>query len=169
MAWTDPTERATGFLVTAAVYNADLVDNLKFLHGAPSAGVDRGSGLSIASVTDTDYTFTGTAWDNDSMVNLGSATAPITCPVAGVYTISAWVRWAANVTGRRVISIYIAGTLRAQESDQALTTGDAHHQVVAIQFKAAAADAVKLVVNQSSGGALNIDNAAMAATWISSG
>lgn len=28
MAWTTPTTRATGFLVTAAVYNADIINNL---------------------------------------------------------------------------------------------------------------------------------------------
>lgn len=31
MAWTSPTTRATGFLVTAAVYNADIINNLKLL------------------------------------------------------------------------------------------------------------------------------------------
>lgn len=29
MAWTDPTTRATGFVVTAAIYNADIINNLK--------------------------------------------------------------------------------------------------------------------------------------------
>lgn len=33
MAWTTPTDRSTGFLVTAAVYNADIIDNLAYLHG----------------------------------------------------------------------------------------------------------------------------------------
>jgi len=28
MAWTTPTTRATGFLVTAAIYNADIINNL---------------------------------------------------------------------------------------------------------------------------------------------
>lgn len=33
MTWTTPTDRATGFLVTAAIYNTELVDNLAHLHG----------------------------------------------------------------------------------------------------------------------------------------
>lgn len=38
MAWTTPTIRATGYLVTAADWNTDIVDNLAYLKG--EAGVD---------------------------------------------------------------------------------------------------------------------------------
>lgn len=33
MAWTTPTVRATGDLVTASIWNGDVVNNLKYLHG----------------------------------------------------------------------------------------------------------------------------------------
>ena len=33
MAYTDPTIRATGELITAAIYNADIVSNFKYLGG----------------------------------------------------------------------------------------------------------------------------------------
>lgn len=33
MAWTTPVDQVTGFLVTAAVYNAQIIDNLAYLHG----------------------------------------------------------------------------------------------------------------------------------------
>lgn len=32
MSWTDPTTRSTGDLITAAIWNAEVVDNLGFLH-----------------------------------------------------------------------------------------------------------------------------------------
>jgi hypothetical protein len=32
MTWTDPTTRATGDLITAAIWNAEMVDNTVFLH-----------------------------------------------------------------------------------------------------------------------------------------
>src|SRR5688572_17819395 len=32
MTWTDPTTRSTGDLITAAIWNADMVDNMVFLH-----------------------------------------------------------------------------------------------------------------------------------------
>lgn len=33
MAWTTPVDQTTGHLVTAAEYNAQIIDNLKYLHG----------------------------------------------------------------------------------------------------------------------------------------
>src|SRR5687768_6781957 len=32
MTWTDPTTRATGDLITAAIWNAEMVDNTMYLH-----------------------------------------------------------------------------------------------------------------------------------------
>ncbi len=32
MTWTDPTTRSTGDLITAAIWNQDVVDNLEYLH-----------------------------------------------------------------------------------------------------------------------------------------
>jgi hypothetical protein len=40
MAWTTPVDQATGFLVTAAVYNAHIIDNLAYLHGDSGAAID---------------------------------------------------------------------------------------------------------------------------------
>src|SRR5574341_2291617 len=32
MPWTNPTTRSTGDLITAAIWNTDMVDNLRFVH-----------------------------------------------------------------------------------------------------------------------------------------
>ncbi len=52
MGWTTPTQRATGFLVTATVYNTDLIDNLAFLKGQTGV-VDFEAGL-ISDTHNTD-------------------------------------------------------------------------------------------------------------------
>lgn len=44
MAWTTPVDQATGFLVTAAVYNAQVIDNLAYLHGDAGVKVDLSGG-----------------------------------------------------------------------------------------------------------------------------
>jgi hypothetical protein len=44
MAWTAPTTRATGFLVTAAVYNGDIINNLLYLHGDAGVAIDLSTG-----------------------------------------------------------------------------------------------------------------------------
>ncbi len=36
MPWTTPTNRSTGDLITAAIWNQDVVDNSKFLHDRPT-------------------------------------------------------------------------------------------------------------------------------------
>lgn len=38
MAWTTPTVRATGDLITATIWNADIVNNMKWIGGADSRG-----------------------------------------------------------------------------------------------------------------------------------
>ena len=69
MGWTTPTTRATGFLVTASVWNTDLVDNLAYLKG--QAGVVE---LESGIVSDTHNTDDlGTAakeWKAGYFVNL---------------------------------------------------------------------------------------------------
>jgi hypothetical protein len=60
MGWTTPTTRATGYLVTAANWNTDIVDNLKYLKG--SAGqVDIEDDIVLASGKElvADKVFTG--------------------------------------------------------------------------------------------------------------
>jgi hypothetical protein len=57
MAWTTPVDQATGFLVTAAIYNAHVIDNLAYLHGDAGAAIDltaggqflRASGLQVGA------------------------------------------------------------------------------------------------------------------------
>jgi hypothetical protein len=44
MTWTAPTDRATGFLVTAAVYNTEIIDNMNYLHGDSGATIDLSAG-----------------------------------------------------------------------------------------------------------------------------
>jgi hypothetical protein len=49
MAWTNPTTRSTGNLITASIWNTDLVDNLNYIHstfGVASFGL-RSAGLLV--------------------------------------------------------------------------------------------------------------------------
>ena len=52
MAWTAPTTQVTGFLVTAAVWNTDLVDNLTYLNTEVTSGAVQSQ---PARVWDTTY------------------------------------------------------------------------------------------------------------------
>ncbi len=48
MAWTVPTVRATGELITASIWNTDLTDNLKYLKGL-SGGVALENDLTLGT------------------------------------------------------------------------------------------------------------------------
>ena len=49
MAWVAPTTRTTGYLVTAAVWNQDVVDDLTFLGASHDHSGDAGDGATIAN------------------------------------------------------------------------------------------------------------------------
>lgn len=52
MTWTSPTQRSTGFLVTASVYNTDIIDNLSDLRG--SAGTTTREASIVSDTHNTD-------------------------------------------------------------------------------------------------------------------
>lgn len=54
MAWTTPTTRSVSELITAAIWNADLVDNLLYLYSRPAA--------SYTGVAGGNYTVTSTSY-----------------------------------------------------------------------------------------------------------
>jgi|GEM_PF-4102603 len=47
MAWTDPTQRSTGELITQSIYNTDIIDNLVYLIGAVEPDLTNRSGGAV--------------------------------------------------------------------------------------------------------------------------
>ena len=52
MAWTNPTTRSTGNLITASIWNTDLVDNLVYLKSSINAQIQIDADAWTASITD---------------------------------------------------------------------------------------------------------------------
>ena len=50
MAWTAPTQRTTGTLITSAIYNTDIIDDLTFLGVTHAHAGAAGDGATIAAV-----------------------------------------------------------------------------------------------------------------------
>lgn len=96
MAYSAPTTRATGFLVTAAVWNQDVVDNVTFLANPPSCRVRHDAAVSIANNTvvvlgttaGTTAVFNTERFDTAAMHSTVTNPGRITFPVAGVYMVS---------------------------------------------------------------------------------
>lgn len=56
MAWTAPTTRATGDIITAAIWNTDVVDNLAFLGTHAHSGASGDGSASLGPLVQTDFT-----------------------------------------------------------------------------------------------------------------
>lgn len=156
MAWTTPTTRATGVLVTASIWNTDLVDNLAWLHDPPACRVYNSGNISISSGTPTALTFDTERFDTDAIHDTGSNTSRLTAKTAGVYIIAGSIEFASapNSAGYVAIKHSPSGNLIAYQS---IPNNANARAVAACIYKLAVNDYVELVVNQNTGGPININ------------
>lgn len=150
--------------------DADGVQNLylrradgtedKMSGDVPAARVFNSGNISINDTTSTALTFDSERFDTDTIHSTSSNTERLTANTAGKYIITGNVRWASNAAGGRNLSINLNGGAAIGRAAPGATgaTGIIIMNVTAI-YDLAATEYVELVVEQSSGGALNIDAA----------
>lgn len=85
MPYVEPTSRSTGYLVTAANWNQDVVSNVSFLANPPACHVYHNISQNIADSTETTVDFNSERYDTDSMH--GATTTRITFNTAGLYIV----------------------------------------------------------------------------------
>ncbi len=177
MAYTSPSTKAASDTISAADWNTYLRDNLGFLYQPPSCRVYNSANISVANATAQALTFNSERYDTDTMHSTASNTSRITFTTAGKYEVGGCVRWAAQATyaGVREIGIRLNGATYIVVNDE-MGSASANAltiiQAVTTEYVFAAADYVELVAYQSSGGALNAENAGnyspeMWASWLS--
>lgn len=143
-------------MLTAALLNTHLRDNLSFLYNAPSCRVYNSANISHAtSGTEQSLTFNSERYDTDTMHSTATNTERITFTTAGKYLVTGHVVWAANATGVRSIHIRANGTTPLASHEQAAHSGE-NSMSISTVYSFAAGDYVELRVNQTSGGALNV-------------
>src|SRR5262245_7924090 len=89
MGYTTPTTHSTGDLITASIWNTDLVDNIKFLANPPACRVynsDDSNG--VVDQTDLAVSFDSERFDTDNMHSTSSNKSRITFNTAGVYVVT---------------------------------------------------------------------------------
>jgi hypothetical protein len=160
VAFSVPTTRATGYVVTAANWNSDVVDNAAWLgRDAPHARVYNSTSFShTTSGNWLAVTFDSERYDTGAMHSTASNTTRLTVPsgAGGVYAIGGTVDFAANTTGQRGIGLWLNGsTFLAKNVVDALASGG-NQMSVYTEYLLAASDYVELLTYQSSGGALTI-------------
>ena len=129
---------------------------------------------STAATVFTNVVFQEERYDTDGMFDPAQPDR-ITIRTAGVYSISAAVRWDANATGTRSVGIVPNATnigfLAADTRPAASTVNQATRQNMSTMARLAAGTVVILKASQDSGGPLEIDNNGspqvhLAATWL---
>ncbi len=156
MAYTVPTTRANGFVVGATEWNADIVENIKFLADPPRASAYRTTSLSIPDVSETILTLPSEHWDTDSMHSTSVNTGRFTCNTAGVYLVRMNVMYAAS-TGYQVIQMYLngtAGTFQCQSESK--TVAVATTLICEKEVALAVGEYIETTAYQNTGGAVNV-------------
>lgn len=154
MGYTAPTTRATGYFVTAANWNTDLVDNITFLANPPTVRAGRATTQSINTSSETAVAWTSEDWDSTgAMHDLVTNNDRLIAPVAGKYWVEVHIEWQSSSTGRRIINVY--KNVGIVQSDHRVSTNESAMGLT-FPVSMAANDYVQARVFQDSGGALTI-------------
>jgi hypothetical protein len=122
----------------------------------PGAKVYNNANISLSNGVGANLTFNSEFFDTDGFHSVSSNTDRLTCPITGVYLITACVEFASNAAGQR--TIYIT---RGESDYQAVTdawpvNGKTTSMNLAIVLHMTAGDYVTLSAVQNSGGNLNV-------------
>lgn len=121
------------------------------------AAITRSTAQSIPNSTGTQVTFTAT--EAESPTTFGDdANERLVIPATGFYDFGAAAQWATNTTGERVIGIHINATT-TEFGDSRDATDSQVRMAVSAARQFAAGDVITLFASQTSGGALDLNNA----------
>ena len=164
MSYTTPTTRSTGNSISAANWNTDNVDNIKWIAGdsggKPSCQVYNSANLAITTGTWTTLTFDSEQWDNGGMHSTVSNTGRITVPsgAGGKFDIKGGIEFEANSTGARAVRVRLDGSIVIRQiSVPTVPAGTGTTALfIAVDYALSATQYVELQVFQDSSGNLNI-------------
>lgn len=146
-------------ILTADIDTSNTVRQLSRAGGGrlqadpPCARVFHNANQSIATATLTALAFNQERFDTDTIHDVSTNNTRLTCKTAGKYLIVAGAHWAANpVIG--TIRLRLNGATAIAEDT---VVGDYRHMALSTIYDLAVSDYVELIVQQQSGGAVNID------------
>lgn len=157
--WTPPPTFFIGHVETDTELNPVFNGNMSWLHWAKYVRLSKTATQSITNSTATALTWGQEDRDDWALHSLVTNTSRITMidQVAGIWTLSAVVEFAANATGLRTIELRKNGTAFATKTKVAPASG-----VCSIDIESSvpvvSTDYLEVWVTQTSGGALNVDS-----------
>ncbi len=144
-----------GDILTAAALQ-QIRDNGEFFVDPPACSVYNSTTQSVLNATPTPLTADSEFFDNDSMHSTSTSQARITIQTAGRYDFRAYVRFASNPTGHRIVRFNKNGatayTAAAWDASATINT------VIPAVFSlvCSVGDYVYVEVQHSAGAALNV-------------
>ncbi len=142
----------TNGVVPSSKFSA-LADLAHFAAKPPACAVTRSTAQSIATATITSITFDTEVIDTTGTMFTASSTT-ITVPETGIYAVSGYCAITSNATGYRRLLLDQNGSFVIIDARGAVN-GDHTHMTLNTLLVCVAGDAIKLAVEQTSGGALN--------------
>lgn len=162
MAYTTPRTWVTDETITATLLNTHVRDNVAWLAtDAPACRVYNNAAIShTTSGTPQALTFNSERYDVGGSHSTSSNTGRLTVPSGGggVYYIFASIEFASNATGYRQVDIRLNGTSAILSQMTPAINGTVTRLNVGGHYQLSAGDYVEVVVNQTSGGALNVQS-----------
>jgi hypothetical protein len=127
----------------------------------PAVEVSSGGDQPIPTSTVTKLSWAAANYDTANMYNAANPTR-LTAPIAGIYNVTAAVKWRSGAGQHRFATIRkngVSSDLAISQVAPVLAGGQFTSQVVAGQIKLAAGDFIELFVFQDTGATLNVVNA----------
>lgn len=158
MGWVAPSTRVTGELITAAIWNTDLKDNLIDLNSRATIGYFQGYSNAFSVGSGGGNTQMDLQHENQK-VNMTHSTVTnphLVFPVAtGLYRVSAYVVWDDVVGGARFALLGMSGGEIQHSYETPANGGQATHSFTATAY-ATSSDYFYLQVWQNSGAAVSV-------------
>lgn len=160
MPFTSPTNRVTDEVITAAIWNADVAENIRSLGGPPRCRVFNNAAISVAHNTDTPLGFNSERYDTDNMHSTVTTITRITFNTAGTYSVGASVSFPSATGIRSLVIVRNGVTSLVGQRVRALGGGFSDIISCNTVYTFAATDYITATVYQDSGAALNVLSAA---------
>jgi hypothetical protein len=169
-------EIATNGVAGNEVLNGSL-GTAEFSSSIPAAKVTNDTAVVTSDNSGVPLHFNTERYDTANLHDNSTTTSnlALTAPVAGVYEVSASIRWEDNPAGERYIELFLNGDthLAGDVIDDAPSTFTADQSVTATA-KMDAGDSVEVLVSQNSGGDLDVQkqdaiSPEFSMTWLAPG
>jgi hypothetical protein len=146
----------TGAIVTEAQLDT-LSDNITSLADPPRVRVYNSANIATATATPLALTFNSERFDTDTMHSTAVNTSRITFTTGGYYMIGAGIEFASNATGYRSVTLRISGATEIACEVRPAVSGAVTRVSISTLWGVAAGAYVECIVDQNSGGALNVN------------